>query len=75
VVGAASHSCSALVGNAQGGELKGRNLSQMSNLIPPHVMKQMGGMGAIQNMMRSLGGGGGGLGGLGGLGNMMGLGE
>lgn len=75
VVGAASHSRSALVGNAQGGELKGRNLSQMSNLIPPHVMKQMGGMGAIQNMMRSLGGGGGGLGGLGGLGNMMGLGE
>jgi signal recognition particle subunit SRP54 len=59
----------------KGGELKGRNLSQMSNLIPPHLMKQMGGMGAIQNMMRSLGGGGGGLGGLGGLGNMMGLGE
>jgi hypothetical protein len=39
-------------------------------------MKQMGGMGAIQNMMRSLGGGMGGLGGgLGGLGNMMGLGD
>jgi len=56
----------------KGGELKGRNLAQMSNLIPPHMMKQMGGMGAIQNMMRSLGGG---MGGMGGLGNMLGMGD
>lgn len=54
----------------KGGELRGRNLSQMANLIPPGMMKQMGGMGAIQNMMRSLGNMGGG-----GLSDMMGMGE
>eukprot|EP00005_Dracoamoeba_jomungandri_P003652 CAMPEP_0174252032 /NCGR_PEP_ID=MMETSP0439-20130205/1674_1 /TAXON_ID=0 /ORGANISM="Stereomyxa ramosa, Strain Chinc5" /LENGTH=476 /DNA_ID=CAMNT_0015332509 /DNA_START=129 /DNA_END=1559 /DNA_ORIENTATION=+ len=43
----------------KGGELRGRNASQVANLIPPHMVKQMGGMGAIQNMMRSLSGSGG----------------
>eukprot|EP01087_Luapelamoeba_hula_P004747 TRINITY_DN1469_c0_g1_i1.p1 TRINITY_DN1469_c0_g1~~TRINITY_DN1469_c0_g1_i1.p1 ORF type:complete len:496 (+),score=123.31 TRINITY_DN1469_c0_g1_i1:217-1704(+) len=48
----------------KGGELRGRNLQQMSSLIPPNVMKQMGGMGAIQNMIKSLGNMGGGGAGL-----------
>jgi len=38
------------------GQLNQRNISQVSNIIPPHIMKQMGGMGAVQNMMKSLGG-------------------
>jgi len=38
------------------GQLQGKNLAQVSNLIPQNLVKQMGGMGAIQNMMRSMGG-------------------
>jgi signal recognition particle subunit SRP54 len=56
----------------KGGELRGKNLAQMSSMIPPHLMKQMGGMGAIQNMMRSLGNMG--SGGMAGMAEMMGLG-
>lgn len=37
------------------GQLNQRNISQVSNIIPPHIMKQMGGLGAVQNMMKSLG--------------------
>jgi len=59
----------------QGGELRGRNLAQVSNLIPPQMVKQMGGMGAIQKMIKNLGGGGG-MGNMGNLANMMsGLGD
>jgi len=39
----------------KGGELRGRNLNQLSNLVPPNVMKQMGGMGALQNWMKTMG--------------------
>jgi len=38
------------------GQLQGKNLAQVSNLIPQNLVKQMGGMGAIQNMMRNMGG-------------------
>lgn len=43
-------------------------VSQLQNMLPPHLLKQMGGASGLQNMMRSLGGGGG----LGALGNMFG---
>jgi len=48
---------------------------QMSKMVDPDMMKQMGGIGGIQKMMSQLagaGGPGGGLGGLGGLGQMLG---
>ncbi|KAL6080529.1 Signal recognition particle [Balamuthia mandrillaris] len=50
------------------GELKGRNLAQAANILPPHVVKQMGGMAGIQNLMKQLGSGGG-LGGFPGMPN------
>jgi len=38
-----------------------RNLNQMASMMPPQLMKQMGGANALQSMMRSMGGGPGGL--------------
>lgn len=48
---------------------------QISKMMDPRVLHQMGGMSGLQNMMRQLNGaagGAGGGGGLGGLGNLMG---
>eukprot|EP01101_Sappina_pedata_P000410 TRINITY_DN1045_c0_g2_i1.p1 TRINITY_DN1045_c0_g2~~TRINITY_DN1045_c0_g2_i1.p1 ORF type:complete len:519 (+),score=230.89 TRINITY_DN1045_c0_g2_i1:55-1557(+) len=56
------------------GQMNTRNLGQMQNMIPPALLKQMGGMGGLQNMMKGLGGGLGGLGNLGNLGGLGGLG-
>ncbi|RKP26805.1 SRP54-type protein [Syncephalis pseudoplumigaleata] len=44
---------------------------QMSKMVNPAMLKQMGGMGGMQKMMQQMMGGGGGGGGLGGLGQMM----
>jgi len=35
-----------------------RNIGQMANMVPPQVMKQMGGMSGLQSMLRNMGGGG-----------------
>jgi len=32
-----------------------KNMSQVANMIPPHLLKQMGGFGGVQNMMKQLG--------------------
>jgi signal recognition particle subunit SRP54 len=39
------------------GQINQRGVSQIGNMLPPHVMKQMGGPGAIQNLLKSMGGG------------------
>eukprot|EP00899_Mesostigma_viride_P005040 jgi/Mesvir1/14537/Mv05229-RA.1 len=41
------------------------NVAQMSKILPPQMLKQMGGVSALQNMMKQMGGKDGGLGGLG----------
>ncbi len=46
------------------GQVNGRNMAQLGNILPPNLMKQMGGMGAIQNMLKQMGGAGG-MGGMG----------
>jgi len=40
------------------GQMPSRSLNQMSNVIPPHLMKQLGGPGAMQNLLKNFGGGG-----------------
>lgn len=40
----------------QNGKMNQKQLSQMSNIIPPHLVKSMGGMSQIQNMMKQMGG-------------------
>lgn len=48
---------------------RGNNLQKMASVVPPHIMKQMGGLGGLTNLMKQMGDMGnlGGLGGLGGL--------
>jgi len=53
------------------GQLNNRNLQQVGNILPPHLLKQMGGMGAIQSMMKSFGG----MGDLGSIAKKLGLGD
>jgi signal recognition particle subunit SRP54 len=62
----------ALVGKMKG--LKGGRggLSQLNNMVPQQLLKQMGGANALNNMMRQLGGGAGGLPNLGSLGSLFG---
>eukprot|EP01098_Paradermamoeba_levis_P010183 TRINITY_DN4278_c0_g1_i1.p1 TRINITY_DN4278_c0_g1~~TRINITY_DN4278_c0_g1_i1.p1 ORF type:complete len:485 (-),score=171.84 TRINITY_DN4278_c0_g1_i1:53-1507(-) len=38
----------------KGGNIQGRNLNQVSSLIPPNIMKQMGGVGAMQNLLKNM---------------------
>eukprot|EP00898_Chlorokybus_atmophyticus_P004004 jgi/Chlat1/4604/Chrsp290S04347 len=47
------------------------NAAQMSKMLPPDMLRKMGGVGALQNMMKQLGG----MEGKGGLGGMFGGGE
>jgi len=37
------------------GKARGNNLSKMANVVPPHIMKQMGGMGGLNNLMKQIG--------------------
>jgi len=37
------------------GGMNPANLSKLTNAIPPQIMKQMGGMGSIQNLMKQMG--------------------
>jgi len=37
------------------GQIAPRNLSQVTNMLPPQLMKQIGGYGALQNWMKSMG--------------------
>jgi len=39
----------------KGGQIAPRNLNQVTNMLPPQLMKQMGGYGALQNWMKSMG--------------------
>lgn len=34
---------------------KGNNLSKLSQMVPPHLMKQMGGVGGLSNLMKQMG--------------------
>ena len=34
---------------------KGNNLSKMASIVPPHIMKQMGGMGGLNSIMKQMG--------------------
>lgn len=36
------------------GQIGGRNLQQMASIIPPNIMKQMGGMANVQNLLKSM---------------------
>ncbi len=47
------------------------SMDQMARMIPPNLLNQMGGKGALEQMMKQLSGKGGPGGGLGGLANMM----
>ena len=40
----------------RGGQMNQRQMGNMANMIPPHLLKQMGGMGGIQNLMKQMGG-------------------
>jgi signal recognition particle subunit SRP54 len=40
----------------KGGQMNQRQMANMANMLPPGVMKQMGGMGGIQNLMKQMGG-------------------
>lgn len=42
----------------------GRNAAKMASMVPPHLLKQMGGQNALNNMLKQMGGS------LGGLGNL-----
>jgi len=42
------------------GQIGGRGVAQIGNILPPNLMKQMGGMGALQSMLKGMGGTGGG---------------
>lgn len=50
----------------KGGNMMPRNMSQLTNMLPPNVMKQFGGFAGMQNLMKQMGGMN--LGGLGGFG-------
>eukprot|EP01097_Dermamoeba_algensis_P007778 TRINITY_DN4974_c0_g1_i1.p1 TRINITY_DN4974_c0_g1~~TRINITY_DN4974_c0_g1_i1.p1 ORF type:complete len:406 (+),score=101.58 TRINITY_DN4974_c0_g1_i1:282-1499(+) len=39
----------------KGGNIQGRNLNQVSNLLPANLMKQLGGVGGMQNLLKSMG--------------------
>jgi signal recognition particle subunit SRP54 len=53
--------------NAKGlNNINPRNMQQVANMVPPGLMKQMGGVGGLQSMLRNLGGSGG-------LGNLAGM--
>lgn len=34
---------------------RGNNLSKLQQMVPPHLMKQMGGMGGLNNLMKQMG--------------------
>ena len=40
----------------KGGNISQRNMGQVAQMLPPGLMKQMGGMNAVQSMMRNMGG-------------------
>lgn len=40
----------------KGGQINSRQLSNMANMMPAGMMKQMGGMSGIQNLMKQMGG-------------------
>jgi len=50
----------------KGGNIMPRNMSQLTNMLPPNVVKQFGGFAGMQNLMKQMGGMN--LGGLGGFG-------
>jgi len=31
------------------------NIAKMANAVPPHIMKQMGGVGGLSNLMKQIG--------------------
>jgi len=37
------------------GMINPQNLSKMANIVPPHIMKQMGGLGGLNNLMKQMG--------------------
>lgn len=37
------------------GKGRGNQMAKMANIVPPHIMKQMGGVGNIQNLMKQIG--------------------
>lgn len=47
-----------------GAKMTQRNLQQVSSMLPPQMLNQMGGMGALKKMMKEMGPGMGGLGGM-----------
>ena len=51
-----------------------QSVQQMSQAIPPHLLKSIGGMNGLQAMMKSLEGGGGGADGIGAMMKNLGLG-
>ena len=51
------------------GNINARQMANVANKLPPGMMKQVGGFGGLQNLMKQFSSGGfAGLGGLGGLG-------